>query len=630
MDIFDKRKSGILLHITSLPSEFGIGDLGLISYKFAELLKKSGQSFWEILPINPTSISKGNSPYSTSSAFAGNTLLISPQLLYEDGIFGKSELKKLKDIFRDQDYVKYIDYKKVAKEKNKIFQKVFDNFKSANNKKLKDGFDNFCMENDKKWLDSFTLFNALRKKLNYISWSKWPDELKNFNSSIFLKDNNLEHIKKEKFLQFIFFRQWFNLKSYCNNLGIKIIGDIPIYVDFESSDVWANPEIFKLDKDKNPAFVSGVPPDYFSKTGQLWGNPVYDWNNLKKDNYKWWINRIEYNLNLFDFVRVDHFRGFVAYWEVPSGDKTAKNGKWVNAYPENFFNILRQKLLKKFSSIPEISSSDITDNLTSFNLQNSYQSDTQKNNQSATKGNYKSSIDGNHLSNMQKGFKSGSKESSQYNAQLNNQYSLRINFKPDLPGTSDTPNTHIDIQSGKSAIQTSDFTANNTMVNLPIIAENLGYITDDVEKIMKENNFPGLKVILFAFGKDFPNGTHLPRNYNKNCIAYTGTHDNNTIKGWFLKEAKNYEKKNILKYVGNTIKELNANSVNDILIRLIMSSAAGLTIIPVQDILGLESETRMNHPSTVRGNWRWRMAKEDLLSCNFKKLKEFTEIYSRV
>ncbi|MCL4385589.1 MAG: 4-alpha-glucanotransferase [Actinobacteria bacterium] len=530
MAIFDKRKSGMLLPVASLPSEFGIGDLGPNSYKFVDILKKSRQSFWEILPLNPTSTSKDNCPYATSSAFAGNTLLISPQLLYEEGLLEKSDIRKIKNIFNNRIYINYVDYKKVTKEKNKIFQKAFDNFKSTDNKKLKDDFDNFCMENGKKWLNGFTLFNALKKKLNYISWNKWPEKLKNLNITENLRKLNpdsdiYEGIKKEKFLQFIFFKQWFNLKNYCNNLGIKIIGDIPIYVDFESSDVWANPEIFKLDSDKNPTFVSGVPPDYFSKSGQLWGNPVYNWDNLKKNNYKWWINRIEYNLNLYDFVRIDHFRGFVAYWEVPAEDKNAKNGKWVKAYPEDFFNVLKQKLSIKFNN-----------------------------------------------SNQQK----------------------------------------------------------NIYFSLPIIAENLGYITDDIEEIMKEYNFPGLKVILFAFGKDFPTGTHLPYNYDKNCIAYTGTHDNNTIKGWFLEEAKNYEKKNLLKYIGNAGEELNPNSINDVLIRLIMSSAAGLTIIPVQDILGLGSEARMNHPSTVRGNWKWRMTRKDFVIKNFKKLKEFTEIYSRI
>lgn len=575
MTTFDKRESGILLHITSLPSEFGIGDLGPYSYKFADILKKTRQSFWEILPLNPTSIFKGNCPYATYSAFAGNTLLISPQLLYEEGLLKKNDIKKVKNIFNNQSNINYVDYEKVTRVKNKIFQKAFDNFKSINNKNLKNDFDNFCMENDIEWLSSFAIFNALRKKLNYISWNKWPDELKNFNSSIIFKDNkdanifkdgnaeceymennnkennneenNIENnneeiitenlkklnldfdiyedIKKEKFLQFIFFRQWFNLKSYCNDLGIKIIGDVPIYVDFESSDVWANTEIFKLDINKNPLFVSGVPPDYFSKTGQLWGSPVYNWENLKKNNYKWWINRIEYNLNLFDFVRIDHFRGFVAYWEVPAGDKTAKNGKWVKAYPEEFFNVLRQKLSIKFNN-----------------------------------------------SNQQENISSG----------------------------------------------------------LPIIAENLGYITNDVEEIMKENNFAGLKVILFAFGKDFPSGSHLPHNYEKNCVVYTGTHDNNTIKGWFLKEAKNYEKKNLLKYIGIAGKELDPDSVSEVLIRLIMASAANLTIIPVQDVLVLGSQARMNHPSTVRGNWKWRMTKKDLESGNFKKLKEFSEIYSRI
>lgn len=520
------RKSGILLHITSLPSEFGIGDLGPKAYEFADILKKSRQSFWEILPINPTSYLKGNSPYAASSAFAGNTLLISPQLLYKDGFLRKNDLEKIKNIFNNDALIKYVDYKKVINEKNKIFQKAYENFKSIKNK-YQDDFYNFCLENDQKWLNGFAFFKVIKSKLSKISWSSWPDELKNLGSNVFFIIQNkpefdlgiikfdfniYKEIEKEKFLQFIFFRQWFNLKNYCNYSGIKIIGDIPIYVDFESSDVWTNPDIFKLDKEKIPEFVSGVPPDYFSKSGQLWKNPVYNWENLKKNKYNWWVKRIEHNLNLFDFVRIDHFRGFVAFWEVSVKDKTAKNGRWVRAYPEDFFLILKKKLYDKFNK-------------------------------------------------------------------------------------------------------------------LPIIAENLGYITPDVEEIMKDNGFPGLRVILFAFGRDFPGGINLPHNYDKNCVAYTGTHDNNTIAGWFSREAGKSEKENLSRYLG---KDLILNSINEDLIRLVMSSAANLSIIPIQDILGLDEKTRMNRPSTSRGNWKWRMSGSDMSLVKFDKITEFTETYSRI
>jgi len=765
MSIINKRKSGILLHITSLPSEFGIGDLGASAYKFANFLNKSKQSYWEILPINPVSIFKGASPYSTYSAFAGNTLLISPQLLYEDGLLKKSDIQKLKNTFKNSINEDFVDYKKVEKEKNKIFQIAFNNFKlitqvnlnnsasqininsindtninpnpnsntntntnindnndtgaNANNgtnsntntksnndigangnsnvnnnigantnidadinadnniganinaniadpntnsntninnsnsinnnanhavkdkigEKIKEEFENFCRENDYEWLNNFALFSAVKKKSNYISWSKWQNNLikdkdvnnVNNNQNNSLKDNlnsnlnnnlnkklnnklnnnlnnksnenfdnlnifdiksnddfNLdEEILKEKFLQFIFFKQWFNLKKYCNNLGIKIIGDIPIYVDYESSDVWSNQEIFKLDKNKKPLFVSGVPPDYFSKDGQLWGSPVYDWDKLKQDNFRWWIKRIKYNLKLFDLVRIDHFRGFVAYWEVPAGEKTAKNGKWVYAYAKDFFNTLKQEILSKKSDKPE--KSEKPDKKLTSSIK------------TAT-----SNIQNQELKEL---IKNGIPEG------MLNKNNLNDNLNEDD-------------------------------LNLPIIAENLGYITADVEEIIKENNFLGLRVMLFGFGKDFPNSIHLPHNYDKNCIAYTGTHDNNTIKGWLLKDAKSYEKKNLFKYIGLNL-ELNKhknennnnnyltnltntiNSVIDFFIRLIMASSAILTIFPMQDILKLGSEARMNHPSTVRGNWKWKMTKKDFNFTNFKKLKELTEIYSR-
>ncbi len=525
--MLESRKSGVFLHITSLPSEFGIGDLGPSAYKFANILAKLNQSFWQILPINPTSNFKKNSPYAATSAFAGNTLLISPKLLYEDGLLKKKELMNLKEAFLSDKYNNFVDYEKVFQKKNKIFEVAYKNFQSNDSSKHKEDFLSFCSKNDDKWLNCYSIFKVIKDKLNNKSWSDWPDYLKNDANSLIRNFKNkikwdkenivldykiYEEIEKEKFLQYLFFKQWFNLKKYCNSLELKIIGDMPIYVDFESCDVWQNPDVFKLDSKKKPKYISGVPPDYFSKTGQLWGNPVYNWEYLKDTKYEWWINRISYNLDLFDFLRIDHFRGFVAYWEVKAGEETAKKGKWVKAYPEDFFQVLKDRLKDKFN-------------------------------------------------------------------------------------------------------------------RLPIIAENLGYITPDVEELIRVNNFTGMKVILFAFGKDFPKSTNLPHNYDRNCVVYTGTHDNNTIVGWFLKEARNYEKKNLAKYLG---KELALDTINLDLMKLAASSVANLVIVPVQDILGLDEKARMNHPATTKGNWKWRMKKKEMSCKNFSYIKKLTEIYSRI
>jgi len=312
----------------------------------------------------------------------------------------------------------------------------------------------------------------------------------------------------EKFLQYLFFKQWFSLKNYCNSKNIQIIGDVPIYVSFDSVDVWANPGIFKLDKKKMPTFIAGVPPDYFSKTGQLWENPVYRWDVLKETRYSWWVKRIEHNLRLFDVIRLDHFRGFVAYWEVPANEKTAINGKWIEVPAEDFFSTL----LKHFP-------------------------------------------------------------------------------------------------------------------NLAIIAEDLGFITPDVIEVIDHFRFPGMKLLIFAFGDDFPKSSYLPHNHTKNCVVYTGTHDNNTVKGWWRREASPEDRKRLFKYIGREVEEGN---IQWEFIRLAMMSVADMVIIPMQDILGLGEEARMNLPATAEGNWEWRLIPEQLTPSLAKRLSEMTEIYGRV
>jgi len=524
MSILNKRASGILLHISSLPSIYGIGDFGREAYKFIDFLKNAKQRYWQILPLNPTSLSKANSPYASFSAFAGNILFISPELLFEEGFLSRTDLDAMLSSFNNMsgknsnskpsgNSGNKIDYKKTTDYKNRIFDIAFKNFKS-HPEKYKDAFDFFCTENSKKWLEDFSSFiafkNYFKKRIGILSWQYWPENIKNKNYAEISKlKKELKHeISKEKFLQFIFFNQWQNLKRYANSKGIKIIGDIPIYVDYESSDTWSNPEIFKLDKNKAPAFIAGVPPDYFSKTGQLWNNPVYNWESLKQGDFAWWVERFAHNLKLFDIVRIDHFRGLVAYWEIPACEKTAQKGKWVKCYPEDFLVKLQEKL-----------------------------------------------------------------------------------------------------------------------GNLPIIAENLGVITPEVDEIMNKFDLPGIKVLQFAFGSDFPNSKYLPGSYEKNSVVYTGTHDNNTLKGWFEKDIKALGRKNLSKYLG---KEINKSNICRELIKIAMDSASNLSIIPMQDILELGWQARMNHPSTVRGNWKWQMPEKMLAESLEKKVGEITEKYHRI
>lgn len=495
-----KRGSGILLHITSLPSPYGIGDLGPWAYKFADFLAEAKQSFWQILPLNPTDLYCDNSPYYSTSAFANNPLLISPEILIQDGFLNKEDVEPLPNCPKGK-----VDYARVASCKKKLFYLAYKRFKKTrNNNKYK----NFCLKNE-HWLEDFALFFSIKHHFRGKSWSEWPDEVRERQPKALqsLKEGLADEMEMAKFLQYIFFKQWFSLKDYCHQKKIQIFGDIPIYVIYDGVDVWTHPELFKLDKEKKPSAVAGVPPDYFSKTGQLWGNPVYNWNALKKKGYDWWFQRMKHNLQLFDLVRVDHFRGFVAYWEVPAGEKVATHGKWIQAPAMDFFN----ELTKRFP-------------------------------------------------------------------------------------------------------------------NLPIIAEDLGVITPDVIEVMQHFGFPGMKVLLFAFGEDLPNNPFIPHNLERNCVLYTGTHDNNTIQGWFEKELTAGDKNRLFKYLGRkvSVKELHWE-----LIKLAMMSVANTVIFPMQDILGLGEKHRMNRPARKKGNWKWRLSPEQLTPEVAEKLMNMTEIYGR-
>ena len=493
--VFSRRGSGLLLHISSLPSPFGIGDLGPEAYRFAEFLAWSKQSCWQILPLNPVDAAFDSSPYHSLSAFAFNRLFISPEIMVRDGFLEKTDLENPPEFEKGR-----VDYPGVSAFKDKLLNQAFSRFLDE---KHNAEFTGFCAQHA-EWLEDFALFSALKAKFSGEPWKEWPPDIKDRSrlERLRLDDELIGKMEKIKFVQFLFHKQWQSFKTHCSRLGIRLIGDIPIYVVHDSVDVWTHRELFKLDREGKPLALAGVPPDYFSKTGQLWGNPVYRWEALRKSGYDWWINRMTHNLILFDLVRIDHFRGFVGYWEVPASEKTAVNGKWVNAPAEDFFRRLKQKI---------------------------------------------------------------------------------------------DP--------------------------LPVIAEDLGTITPDVHEVMRKFGFPGMKVLLFAFGDDDPDHPYLPHTYEANCVVYSGTHDNNTVRGWYCHEANPDGKRRFSDYVGRTVSE---ETVHWDFIRLALMSPADTAVFPVQDILGLGAEARMNRPATSSGNWRWRLLPGHLTLSLAKKLAELT------
>jgi 4-alpha-glucanotransferase len=497
----NERGSGVLLHITSLPSPYGVGDLGQSAYEFADSLAAAHQSYWQILPLCPTAPIYGNSPYSSISTYAGNTLLVSPEMLLRDGFLTPADIDT-RPSFEEG----WCDYDGAASFKERILQAAYETFIRSGSDR--EEFIRFC-EKHRSWLDTYALFVVIRRLQAGKSWGDWDGGLRD------RKADDLERVRREhksdvdrvKFSQFIFFSQWFALKDYCNRKGIRIIGDVPIYVSFDSADVWSNPSIFKLDSEKKPVVVAGVPPDYFSATGQLWGNPVYDWDVLQSLGYGWWIERLRHMLTLYDVVRIDHFRGLVAYWEVPAREKTAINGRWTEAPVGDF--------LERFS---------------------------------------------------------------------------------------------------------------RSFPTLPLIAEDLGTITPDVRETMDRFGLPGMKVLLFAFGEDNPMHIYLPHTYERNCVVYTGTHDNNSVRGWFDHEATLESKERLFRYIG---REVGADNVNWELIRLAMMSIANTAVTPIQDILGLGEEGRMNRPSVAAGNWGWRLGPSQFTGNVAERLKIMTETYGR-
>jgi 4-alpha-glucanotransferase len=504
------RSSGILLHFTSLPGRFGVGDLGPCAFEFADFLADAGQKIWQVLPLNPTGY--GDSPYQCFSAFAGNPLLLSIEGLVDQGLLQPSDLASMPGFPQDS-----VDYGSVITFKMSVLRRAAQVFFADASASGLAAFDRFCDDNA-SWLDDYPLFMAAKDAHNGVIWTSWDAELRRRDPES-LRDWTKKlatEIQAYKFWQFEFFQQWKRLKAYCQERGIRFMGDIPIYVAHDSADVWAHPTLFYLDEHGSPTVVSGVPPDYFSATGQLWGNPIYRWDVLAASGYKWWIERFRASLALFDMVRLDHFRGFEAYWEIPASEKTAIDGRWVKGPGEDF------------------------------------------------------------LSALQKAFG-----------------------------------------------------------GLPIVAENLGVITPPVEKLRQQFGLPGMSLLQFAFGNDPQGPSFRPHNYHRDLVAYTGGHDNDTTVGWWnssggLDSTRTPE--DVRKEHAFARAYLNFHDdseINWVMIRAVMASIAEIAIVPLQDVLGLGTEARMNLPGRVSGNWKWRYRPGALTKDLGARLRSLATLYDR-
>lgn len=493
-----KRYSGILLHPTSLPSPYGIGDMGQGAYDFVDFLEKSGQTLWQVLPLGPTGY--GDSPYQSYSVFAGQTLLISPEKLVEQKLIDVADLKELPEF--DAKQVKYGD---VLTWKTGIFEKAFAEFVKGEDEELQEEYAEFLKEHE-FWLNDYAFYMAARAENGNQGWMNWDKELQQPTAKVRKEweEKLAEKIAYQKFLQFEFYKQWGELKVYANKKGISIVGDMPIFVSVDSSDVWANKSLFCLDSKGYPTEVAGVPPDYFSATGQLWGNPLYDWSAHKKQGYKWWIARIKTQFTQVDYLRIDHFRGFESYWAVPAGEETAINGEWKKGPGIDLFNAIKKALGE-----------------------------------------------------------------------------------------------------------------------LPIFAEDLGVITPEVEELRDACGFPGMKVLQFGF-EAWPHDPFYPHNFKTtNCICYTGTHDNNTTFGWY-NDVKEEARDRVRRYLN-----CDGANVSWDFIRLAMSSIAQYAIYPMQDVLRLGAEARMNVPGVLGANWAWRFEEKDIQEWHAVELKKMTQLFNR-
>jgi len=503
------RCSGILLHVTSLPGDHGIGDLGNSAREFVEFLADSGQKIWQVLPLSPTGY--GDSPYQCFSAFAGNPLLIDLRALEEQGLLSGQDLRNAPDFPEER-----IEYGRVIEFKQGLLRKAAQAFLADASQAGRGAFDTFC-QNNSDWLDDYAIFMACKSVYKGVAWVHWEPGIRQRDSTVLedWKKKLSTDVEIHKFAQFEFSQQWEKVKAHCRGRGMSIMGDIPIYVAHDSADVWAHPELFRLDVQGRPTAVAGVPPDYFSATGQLWGNPLYRWDVSASSGHRWWIERVRASLKLFDLVRLDHFRGFEAYWEIPAGASTADGGKWLKGPGAEFFQTLQSELKE-----------------------------------------------------------------------------------------------------------------------LPFVAENLGVITPEVEGLRKQFGFPGMSLLQFAFGTDPQGPTFRPHNYSRELVAYTGGHDNDTTVGWWssagvgesTRTAEDIRKEHDFTraYLG-----FQDEPVNWVFIRTVLASVANVAMLPLQDVLGLGSEARMNLPGTVTGNWKWRYKPKALTKELSERLRRMTVLYER-
>jgi 4-alpha-glucanotransferase len=491
------RACGILLPVPSLPGGYGSGDLGKPAHDFVDFLSRSGQTIWQVLPLTVTDGALGNSPYSSPSAFAGNPLCISPDDLVTRGLLLRDELSGHPAFPEDR-----IDYGPARAFREEILRIAFSRFSPG------EEYGAFLREQE-HWLEDYVLFTALKGIYKGTPWNGWPEKIRGRDETALREAagdlrGELDYLR---FVQYIFFSQMKSLRAKCREAGVELIGDLPIYVNYDSADVWSRQSFFCLGGDLLPTEVAGVPPDYFSETGQLWGNPLYNWDTLKKNGFSWWIRRLRHSLSLFDTVRIDHFRGLLAYWAIPFGDKTAERGTWRPVPSADFFNAVRKE----------------------------------------------------------------------------------------LPSP-------------------------------PFLAENLGVITPDVTEAMESMGFPGMAVALFAFGGGMRDNPHIPHNYRRELAAYTGTHDNNTIEGWYSEDATGDELQAFREYTGRSA---GGESAADTIIRLVLSSVAERAVVPLQDYLGLGSEGRMNTPSVPSGNWEWKARQEHLSGELSGRMANLAAIYGR-
>lgn len=492
------RSAGILLHPTSLPGPEGIGDLGAEAYRWVQFLEQCGCSIWQVLPLGPTGF--GDSPYQCFSAFAGSPYLVSPYRLLEENLLTQSDLYD-----RPRFPAEKVDFGPVIKWKLQLLDRSYQHFSAQSSSAVRTEFEQFRVSNA-AWLDDYALFMAIKERRGGVSWEHWPAELRKRNEQALadFRSANKDAIERQMYYQFLFFRQWAELRAYAHSKEIMIVGDAPIFVSYDSADVWAHPDLFHLDAEGKPTVVAGVPPDYFALTGQLWGNPLYNWPVHKSTGYAWWIRRMRAVLSMVDIVRLDHFRGFAGYWEVPAGSKTAEFGRWVPGPGADFLQVLSSGLGE-----------------------------------------------------------------------------------------------------------------------LPIIAEDLGEITPDVIRLRDQFGLPGMKILQFAFANDAED-LFLPHNYISNCVAYTGTHDNDTSLGWY-RSATAAETDFIRRYLGRSGEDISWD-----MIRAVLASVADCAIAPMQDLLALDSSGRMNFPGKPAGNWSWRLLPNQMEAHVAERMRGLVEMYNRL